>query len=241
MDDDQIEFLVDRVLKPGKQGAKAAHTKMEQKFEGDRKKVLPLRRIRAFMSRFLQMAKEGKYTEQVQRARVKLGVAPECDNGSDVSDDEEEVADYGGEFGGTVRAQPDERQCLDPKSNTAAGITIGTTVVTWHPECKEHGLPAAWLRGTVRKHQKKAFGVDWDVSAYKGAGKVMYEAQVQLRHDSYGIEGYWFIVDGAGGNGNNTASSSNSSTTTATTTTASSGTSRAERATRRAAEQAAGQ
>ena len=35
MDDDQIEFLVDRVLKPGKQGAKAAHTKMEQKFEGD--------------------------------------------------------------------------------------------------------------------------------------------------------------------------------------------------------------
>ena len=83
---------------------------------------------------------------------------------------------------------------------------IGTIVVAWQKENEPHELPAEWCQGKVTKHNPRTFGIEWDVSAHKGAGQVMYEA-VTLDWDSYGTTGYWFMV---GGDGSDSGSASGS-------------------------------
>lgn len=217
MTDAQIDFLVREIEKPGRLGADAAHRSMEAKFQ-DKAQVLERQRIDSFISRYLQMvAGTIDFTAQVRASRGRTGVgAAVGDSGSDSDDssnasdsgggDSDGVTDYGGEFGTGIRSQPSERQCLEPKINTGAGIMIGTVVVAWQKENEPHELPAEWCQGKVTKHNPRTFGIEWDVSAHKGAGQVMYEA-VTLDWDSYGTTGYWFMV---GGDGSDSGSASGS-------------------------------
>ena len=103
---------------------------------------------------------------------------------------------YGGEFGTDIQPRPLEYQCRYPQSNIATGITVGTAVVAWRPENTKDALPGAWCKGEVTKLNKAAFGINWDVSQWRGAGCVLYRS-AKLAWASYGCEGKgsWFITN----------------------------------------------
>ena len=164
MTDAQIDFLVREIEKPGRLGADAAHRSMEAKFQ-DKALVLERQRIDSFISRYLQMvAGTIDFTAQVRASRGRTGAgAAVGDSGSDSDDssnasdsgggDSDGVTDYGGEFGTGIRSQPSERQCLEPKINTGAGIMIGTVVVAWqmrtnHTSSQPSGAKARSLSTT---------------------------------------------------------------------------------------------
>jgi hypothetical protein len=74
MEDEQVQFLISEFERPGKAPSAAVHRRMEAHFSAPQQKsmVLPKKRIKDWISRYVQMVKSGAFTKHIAKVRHAL-------------------------------------------------------------------------------------------------------------------------------------------------------------------------